>query len=338
MFAIPGGVDGASQGSLRRVSSGNDLLVMGGVRRREGDGTRRLLHFLREGAQLVCGDHTPAHFVPDALATTCHACQVSFSLVERRHHCRLCGQLFCGRCSRGRCALLGWGESACVRVCDWCEHLETAELPLLLAGDVWTVCRERSSPARRQQPITIRETSLVWLSSDQSTLVCTSWPPSGNEGLLKLARMNEVVQVQQTDASLTLVSVKGVRLELYGTEESARDWAMALQALLRVTALRRETAKLSDTAQQLVSGSAAVRQARERRANALLQQQQARLIEMLDVREKTVAELACMSAARKSEAEFRARLEAARRRLLERRACGWTRRALAEGRDRVRNG
>ena len=31
---------------------------------------------------------------------------------ERRHHCRLCGLLFCGRCSGGRVSLLGWGELA----------------------------------------------------------------------------------------------------------------------------------------------------------------------------------------------------------------------------------
>ena len=28
------------------------------------------------------------------------------------HHCRLCGLLFCGRCSGGRVPLLGWGELA----------------------------------------------------------------------------------------------------------------------------------------------------------------------------------------------------------------------------------
>ncbi|KJE96929.1 hypothetical protein CAOG_09048 [Capsaspora owczarzaki ATCC 30864] len=40
---------------------------------------------------------TKAHWKPDALATRCPqpGCGVSFSLLERRHHCRKCGDIYC---------------------------------------------------------------------------------------------------------------------------------------------------------------------------------------------------------------------------------------------------
>lgn len=35
----------------------------------------------------------------DELNSTCHACQSEFNLINRRHHCRLCGNIFCQSCS-----------------------------------------------------------------------------------------------------------------------------------------------------------------------------------------------------------------------------------------------
>lgn len=48
----------------------------------------------------------------------CRSCQVKFSLIKRRHHCRGCGKIFCGECS----SLVSHipGSSDKVRVCDVC--------------------------------------------------------------------------------------------------------------------------------------------------------------------------------------------------------------------------
>jgi len=39
------------------------------------------------------------HWMPDELCKTCYACESQFNPFRRRHHCRLCGQVFCSRCS-----------------------------------------------------------------------------------------------------------------------------------------------------------------------------------------------------------------------------------------------
>nr|CAG4643178.1 EOG090X05AE [Ilyocryptus agilis] len=50
----------------------------------------------------------------------CHRCRVQFSLVVRKHHCRACGQVFCGRCTPRSCILPKFGIEKEVRVCEDC--------------------------------------------------------------------------------------------------------------------------------------------------------------------------------------------------------------------------
>lgn len=38
-------------------------------------------------------------WIPDNSATRCFQCGESFSFLNRRHHCRVCGRIFCGSCS-----------------------------------------------------------------------------------------------------------------------------------------------------------------------------------------------------------------------------------------------
>lgn len=42
----------------------------------------------------------PVLWVPDHAITRCQSCQIEFWLGRRRHHCRSCGQIFCGDCSQ----------------------------------------------------------------------------------------------------------------------------------------------------------------------------------------------------------------------------------------------
>jgi len=50
----------------------------------------------------------------------CNRCRVGFSTFTRQHHCRACGQVFCGKCSAKVCVLPKFGIEREVRVCDSC--------------------------------------------------------------------------------------------------------------------------------------------------------------------------------------------------------------------------
>ena len=41
-------------------------------------------------------------WAPDSSTKTCMGCEKKFTQVKRRHHCRNCGGVFCGKCTKHR--------------------------------------------------------------------------------------------------------------------------------------------------------------------------------------------------------------------------------------------
>lgn len=76
-----------------------------------------------------------AAWIPDAMATNCMMCVRSFTLTRRRHHCRLCGYLFCSSCcwkkgDLSEFAILNIsGSPDNARVCDSCCIVVNAVKP-----------------------------------------------------------------------------------------------------------------------------------------------------------------------------------------------------------------
>ncbi|XP_062087441.1 uncharacterized protein LOC133794250 [Humulus lupulus] len=58
-------------------------------------------------------------------ASHCQGCSSQFTFINRKHHCRRCGGLFCNSCTQQRMVLRGQGDSP-VRICEPCKTLEEA--------------------------------------------------------------------------------------------------------------------------------------------------------------------------------------------------------------------
>ena len=48
----------------------------------------------------------------------CYECQIKFTMFRRRHHCRLCGHIFCGKCCKVKVVVEGSKNRK--RVCVKC--------------------------------------------------------------------------------------------------------------------------------------------------------------------------------------------------------------------------
>ncbi|XP_044759315.1 hepatocyte growth factor-regulated tyrosine kinase substrate [Coccinella septempunctata] len=71
---------------------------------------------LRESEAMFSATNAPTWVDGEA----CHRCRVQFNLITRKHHCRACGQVFCGTCTRNTTTLPKFGIEKEVRVCDSC--------------------------------------------------------------------------------------------------------------------------------------------------------------------------------------------------------------------------
>lgn len=45
------------------------------------------------------GKQSKQFWMPDRYCKVCYGCEEPFTMYRRRHHCRMCGQIFCNTCS-----------------------------------------------------------------------------------------------------------------------------------------------------------------------------------------------------------------------------------------------
>jgi len=62
------------------------------------------------------------NWLPDNSASTCFKCNIPFTFRQRRHHCRVCGNLFCSECCKSK-PITGRRENAEFKICEKCFTL-----------------------------------------------------------------------------------------------------------------------------------------------------------------------------------------------------------------------
>ena len=85
-------------------------------------------------SRLLSSIRLHSHWQPDSSVTSCSHCQSNFTLLKRKHHCRLCGSTACDECSKKCVELAELGLPGLQRVCDVCEMVWTAGKGLKAMG------------------------------------------------------------------------------------------------------------------------------------------------------------------------------------------------------------
>ncbi|KAK4347046.1 hypothetical protein RND71_033385 [Anisodus tanguticus] len=83
-------------------------------------------------------------------ASHCQGCSSHFTFINRKHHCRRCGGIFCNSCTQQRMVLRGQGDSP-VHICEPCKRLEEAARFEMRYGHKNKSSRGASRPPSKSQ-------------------------------------------------------------------------------------------------------------------------------------------------------------------------------------------
>ena len=104
---------------VRPAFSTHTAFITSAHSRRSRDGAAVLVLHMHSSAVAVSAA-VPVLWQPDADAKVCARCECRFSFVNRKHHCRACGAVFCNSCSAGKSPIPHLGLFKPVRVCVGC--------------------------------------------------------------------------------------------------------------------------------------------------------------------------------------------------------------------------
>eukprot|EP01099_Mayorella_cantabrigiensis_P005329 TRINITY_DN4219_c0_g1_i1.p1 TRINITY_DN4219_c0_g1~~TRINITY_DN4219_c0_g1_i1.p1 ORF type:complete len:770 (-),score=165.96 TRINITY_DN4219_c0_g1_i1:35-2344(-) len=87
-----------------------------------------------------------------SLQTSCTACHANFSVIKLKHHCRNCGQTFCGQCAHHKYQIDSKGFYEPVRVCNTCfAQLSATNYQKKVGVKTCGVCSQNFNPVLRKK-------------------------------------------------------------------------------------------------------------------------------------------------------------------------------------------
>ncbi|OZJ06649.1 hypothetical protein BZG36_00277 [Bifiguratus adelaidae] len=102
----PSDSDAASIRTTFSVSTSNSLARV--IRKLRGDGMNK------------------DYWMPDDNCRECYECKKPFTVFRRKHHCRICGQIFCANCASHILPGAKFNVEGAVRVCNYCHRAMNA--------------------------------------------------------------------------------------------------------------------------------------------------------------------------------------------------------------------
>ncbi|XP_018399484.1 PREDICTED: LOW QUALITY PROTEIN: hepatocyte growth factor-regulated tyrosine kinase substrate-like [Cyphomyrmex costatus] len=163
-----------------------------------------------EGYQFPALKESDAMFKADtapvwADGDVCHRCRVVFGMVQRKHHCRACGQVFCAQCSNKVCTLPKFGIEKEVRVCEACYEQVTKPSTTQTKDTDLPVEYLKSTLAQQQQ-VPVRKTEEELREEEELNLAIALSQSEAEQKEKEKKRATSVLKSNSTPISRTIDS------------------------------------------------------------------------------------------------------------------------------------
>ncbi|ORX77592.1 FYVE-domain-containing protein [Anaeromyces robustus] len=130
----------------------------------------REINFFQTPSSFVTGPPSKNHWKPDSEVSSCADCNRPFTLINRRHHCRKCGDIFCGQCTNFTARL----DQDCrfnpkgieSRICRKCNEERQNQVKIMLNASESS--RYRQPKRRDTTPGIHRETNNYFNSNSEN--------------------------------------------------------------------------------------------------------------------------------------------------------------------------
>ncbi|KAK6038437.1 FYVE zinc finger [Cooperia oncophora] len=176
------------------------------------------------------------YWMPDSTGKECYQCEERFSTFRRRHHCRLCGQIFCAKCCNIHVPGSALGYIGDLRLCHYCAKMMAQYLPneqerRQSIEDLDNSSPASASPARQGDSVAAVGSTISTVSS--GTMLWT-----GQSGIGTTLDNKETSFTQSTGKPPSLLCVNelylqhenrpeaedNIRSNLQEEEDSGPDW------------------------------------------------------------------------------------------------------------------
>ncbi|VDN89194.1 unnamed protein product [Brugia pahangi] len=165
------------------------------------------------------------YWMPDSSGRECYECQERFTAFRRRHHCRLCGQIFCSKCCGIQVSGSLLGYTGDLRLCTYCADIVISNLPQtetkLEDGPNSSACDQKLSYETDVSVSTIFAGPVSW--SLNSPIIADENNESGTSFQCTVPRKSSVKLDSPTQLSVTELAMYNSNVEYSATNDVGDD-------------------------------------------------------------------------------------------------------------------
>ncbi|WOG89412.1 hypothetical protein DCAR_0208650 [Daucus carota subsp. sativus] len=147
-------------------------------------------------------------WMPDHICRVCYDCDNQFTLFNRRHHCRLCGRVFCGGCtanwvpsssSESKTSIEEWDK---IRVCNYCFKQWEQGLAATANNEIQVTSLDLSSSpsatsfisTKSNRTVDSSNTTLISVQQSVDSYILNTWP--SEISMQKSAEMEKTAEAE----------------------------------------------------------------------------------------------------------------------------------------------